>query len=134
MTDSVARRNQLVTVVMVFAVFTGFAFGRGWLSPPPVRRWLVVLAIAIVALSLPLEYYRVLRAVPEMAEARRALIDIGLIGKTPFAILRYVHFLAIGYLAWVAVGEGGRRLQQAGILQPVVERSAWWVRSPWRCS
>jgi hypothetical protein len=33
-----------------------------------------------------------------------------LIGKSEFGILRYVHFLALAYLAWVAVGPSGRRL------------------------
>jgi hypothetical protein len=102
--------------------FTGFAFGRGWIAPPPVTRGLLLLAAAVVLLSLPLEYFRVLRAVPAMAEARTFLFEAGLIGKTPFAILRYVHFLAIAYLAWAAVGAGGERLRNAGLLQPVVEQ------------
>jgi hypothetical protein len=35
---------------------------------------------------------------------------INLRGKTDFGIFRYLHFLSLAYLAWVAVGDGGRRL------------------------
>ena len=43
-----------------------------------------------VLLSLPFEYFRVLQAVPLASEARSFLISIGLVGKTDFAILRYL--------------------------------------------
>ncbi len=102
--------------------FTGFAFGRGWISPPPVTRWLLLLAGAFVLLSVPLEYFRVLQTVPLANDARAWLISIGLIGKTDFAILRYLHFLALAYIAWAAVGPNGIRLHNAGVLQPVVSQ------------
>ncbi len=102
--------------------FTGFAFGRGWIAPPPVTRWLVLLAVAVVLLSLPLEYFRVLQSFAPAREARVALEAAGLVGKTDFALLRYAHFLALAYLAWAAVGPGGVRLSSAGALQPVVDQ------------
>ena len=102
--------------------FTGFAFGRGWIAPPPVTRWLVLLAVAVVLLSLPLEHFRVLQAFAPAREARAALEAVGLVGKTDFAFLRYAHFLALAYLAWAAVGPGGVRLSSAGALQPVVNQ------------
>ncbi len=102
--------------------FTGFAFGRGWLKPPPVTRTLLLLAVAVVVLSLPLAYFRILQSVPLANDWRAFLISIGLISKTNFSVLRYVHFLALAYLAWAAVGAGGHRLNNAGRLQPLVNQ------------
>ena len=34
--------------------------------------------------------------------------------KTDLSILHYLHFLALGYLAWSAAGHGGARLIAAG--------------------
>ncbi|MEM7567166.1 MAG: OpgC domain-containing protein [Pseudomonadota bacterium] len=88
--------------------FTGFAFMRGWLKPPPVTTRLVVIAAIIVLATVPLAYFRILGAVPELREVSQSLKP--LTTKTGFGILRYVHFLALAYLAWVAVGPMGRRL------------------------
>jgi hypothetical protein len=97
--------------------FTGFALMAGWLPAPPVSRALVALAAALVLVSVPFAWHRAIGAVPEIAALRRdaaALID-----KTDFGLLRYLHFLALAYLAWAAVGPGGARLRQ-GRLMPRV--------------
>ena len=39
---------------------------------------------------------------------------LGLRIKTEFGILRYLHFLALAYLAWLAAGPGGARLTASG--------------------
>jgi len=88
--------------------FTGFALMSGWLPAPPVDRRLVVLSAAIVLMILPLAHYPIYRDVEPLGQSRAALAP--LIGKTDFGILRYVHFLALAYLAWVAVGPVGSRL------------------------
>jgi hypothetical protein len=88
--------------------FTGFAFMARWLPAPPRRRWLMLLAGAVLLASLPLSYYRFIGAVPEIRAWREAWGP--LFQKTDFGILRYAHFLAIAYLAWIAVGERGHRL------------------------
>lgn len=88
--------------------FTGFALMRGWLEPPPVERRLVLVAAAIVLLTVPFAYFRLLGAVPELREVATMLKP--LTTKTGFGILRYVHFLALAYLAWVMVGPQGSRL------------------------
>ncbi len=88
--------------------FTGFAFMRGWLKPPPVTARLVAIAAVIVVATIPLAYFRILGAVPELREVSESLGP--LTTKTGFGILRYVHFLALAYLAWVAVGPMGSRL------------------------
>lgn len=92
--------------------FTGFALMRGWLPAPPVRRDLVLLALAIVLVSVPLAWYRIYETVPALLQLRMALEPLWM--KTGFGLLRYVHFLALAYLAWVAVGDGGRYLLAGG--------------------
>lgn len=92
--------------------FTGFAFMRGWLPPPPVTRPLLFAAGVVVLATVPFAYFRILNAVPELKEAATALRP--LTGKTDFGILRYVHFLSLAYLAWAAAGAGGWRLRPEG--------------------
>jgi hypothetical protein len=88
--------------------FTGFAFMSGWLPAPPVDRRLVMLAAAVVLVIVPLAHGPTYREVEVFGQWREGLAP--LIGKTDFGILRYVHFLALAYLAWVAVGPFGARL------------------------
>jgi hypothetical protein len=88
--------------------FTGFAFMSGWLPAPPVDRRLVVLAAALVIVIVPLAHGPTTREVDLLGQWRATLDP--LVGKTDFGILRYIHFLALAYLAWVAVGPAGRRL------------------------
>ncbi|MBU2957660.1 OpgC domain-containing protein [Paracoccus sp. C2R09] len=88
--------------------FTGFAFSAGWIPKPPVDRRLVAAAAAIVLITVPFAYFRIINAVPEIGAWRSEWRP--LIQKSDFGILRYVHFLAVAYLAWVAAGEAGHRL------------------------
>ncbi|MBO9479395.1 OpgC domain-containing protein [Shimia sp. R11_0] len=100
--------------------FTGFALMAGWLPKPPVHRWLIVIAVAVVLVTLPFAYFRIIGVSPEI-QAWRSDWAV-LINKSDFGALRYVHFLATAYLAWVAVGERGVRIlppQQAGFLARV---------------
>jgi hypothetical protein len=92
--------------------FTGFALMAGWLPAPPVRRGLVWLAAGIVVLSVPFAWGKVFSQVEVLGAVHKAAIP--LIDKTDFGVLRYVHFLALAYLAWVAVGPLGVRLQRGG--------------------
>jgi hypothetical protein len=92
--------------------FTGFALMAGWLPAPPIRRWLVWTAIAAVLLSVPFAWGKVISQVELIREVRKAAAP--LFDKTDFGLLRYVHFLALAYLAWVAVGPAGVRLQRGG--------------------
>ncbi len=94
--------------------FTGFAFMSGWLPAPPRNRVLIILASLVVLIIIPLAYYRITRQLPDV-QAWRNEYRV-LIAKTDFGVLRYVHFLALAYLCWIAVGEAGRRIlpPQAG--------------------
>ncbi len=97
--------------------FTGFAFMAGWFRPPRVDRRLVMLAAGVLLLCLPFAWFRILDAFPALRQVTIALQPV--IDKTPFGLLRYIHFLALAYLAWVAVGPGGVRLT-GGRLWPSV--------------
>ena len=103
--------------------FTGFAFMSGWLKAPPIDRRLIWLAAAIVVLSVPFAYFRIINVVPEIQTWRKAN-DV-LINKTNFGILRYIHFLALAYLAVAVVGPKGARIS-AGPTNPSLARI--WAR------
>lgn len=96
--------------------FTGFAFMSGWLKAPPIDRRLVWLALIIVTASIPLSYYKIIDLVPQI-QAWRANYDV-LLNKTNFGILRFIHFLALAYLAVAFVGPKGARIS-AGPAHPV---------------
>ena len=104
--------------------FTGFAFMAGWIPAPPRNKLLVILAAVIVVVIIPLAYYRITRQLPEVREWRTEYRY--LIAKTDFGILRYVHFLALAYLCWIAVGEAGKRIlppQTGGALAELWRRT-----------
>jgi hypothetical protein len=98
--------------------FTGFGFAMGWLPVPPVSRRLVVAAAAVLLLSVPLAWFRLYEpgqylpwgspVQSFLAGARESLAP--LLDKTRLGLLRYGHFLALAYVAWVAVGPRGVRL------------------------
>lgn len=98
--------------------FTGFAFVSGWIPAPPVRGWLIALALAVIVISVPFATWEILQS----SEFTRAVFETlkPLSGKTEQGILRTVHFFALAYLAWVAAGPGGIRLRTEGMLRPVV--------------
>ena len=109
--------------------FTGFSFAMGWIPAPPVNRTLVVIAIAIIVVTVPLAWFKMYQYltgyIPDSVVGRalwdtREAID-PLRWKTWIGAWRFVHFLAVCYLAWAAVGDGGVRLRTGW---NVVARSA----------
>jgi hypothetical protein len=97
--------------------FTGFSFMAGWLPAPPVRRDLMAVAALIVIATVPFAWGKVISNFEFIKEWRgewSVLFD-----KTHFGILRFVHFLSIAYLAWVAVGPKGARLSTPSLTTPV---------------
>ncbi|MEM0946393.1 MAG: OpgC domain-containing protein [Pseudomonadota bacterium] len=95
------------------AFFTGFAFMRGWLPAPPVKAWLIGLALLVVLANIPFSNIGVRELGFEWARDWRSDYN-GLINKTDFGILRYTQFLALAYLGYVVAGEGGKRLIATG--------------------
>lgn len=92
--------------------FTGFALMSGGIAPPPVNRGLVILAAVLVLAIVPLAHYPIYREIETFGQWRAHLAPF--INKTDFGILRYIHFLALAYLAWVAVGPKGARIASPG--------------------
>ncbi|WP_424931666.1 OpgC family protein [Amaricoccus macauensis] len=99
--------------------FTGFAFMSGWLPRPPVSKLLIGIAIAYLVLTTPFSSAKVVNWLslvsPAAAEWSKEVYP-GMYpfrAKTTFGILRFLHFLALAYVVWVAAGEGGKRLVAA---------------------
>ena len=88
--------------------FTGFALMAGLIPAPPVDKRLFWTAVAIILLTIPFAYFRVYNEFPVFKEWRSEYRF--LITKSDFGILRYVHFLATAYVAWVLVGPKGSRI------------------------
>lgn len=91
-----------------FLFFLGFFLMRGTIVSPPNKRWLMALAVAVVLATVPFAWYMVLDASAffrDAASAIRPLTD-----KTTFGLLRLIHFVALAYIAFHAVGVGGHRL------------------------
>lgn len=130
--------------------FTGFAFMCGWIPAPPVKKWLIALCIAFIILSLPTAYFRLFageiydyfgvfdtKPINDWLETTKFIWFNGelttatlsemradmrwLIWKTNFGIFRYLHFLATAYLAWIAVGAGGKYLISSGLWGKIVK-------------
>lgn len=99
--------------------FTGFALMAGWLPAPPLRRWLVWTAVAVVVLSVPFAWGKIIGQVEAIRSLRQAAAV--LVDKSDFGILRFVHFMALAYLAWVLVGPGGSRLRQTGLAGQAID-------------
>ncbi|MEM1382605.1 MAG: OpgC domain-containing protein [Pseudomonadota bacterium] len=115
--------------------FTGFSFGMGWIPAPPVKLWLIALCAAILFLILPVAWVKLYAwmtgYLPEtwggafLWDAREALRPIW--WKSWQGLGRYVHFLALAYVAWVAVGPRGVRLSEG--FEPAAPAGIWALRA-----
>lgn len=108
--------------------FTGFGFMRGWIPAPPTSRGLMWICIAFLLLSAPFGSWKVFqwlnaangdigniaRQVWEMDRIFSDQTGFSLRDKSDFGILRYAHFLALAYLAWMVAGKDGVRLKATG--------------------
>ena len=89
--------------------FAGFAWMAGWLPAPPVNRMLIAVAAGVVIVSIPFAWYKII-GMSEFVRDWRNDWNV-LFDKSDFGPLRFIHFLALAYLAWVAVGPDGVRLR-----------------------
>jgi hypothetical protein len=102
--------------------FTGFALMRGWIPKPPVHIALIVIAAVIVIANVPLsnigvraiarDWFFVTETGNPVISARVALKPF--IDKSDFGLFRFIHFLALAYLAWVLAGDKGNNLLARG--------------------
>jgi hypothetical protein len=67
----------------------------------------------IILASVPVNWHKMFAIWPELLEISRDIKEFR--EKTQFGILRYIHFLALAYLAYAASGEKGWRLQGGGL-------------------
>lgn len=106
--------------------FTGFALSRKWIKPPPVTKPLVIAAITVVILGYLAWNRAAWKAFPEVMVLYDFLsdtgayigIDLGLLGKTDFGLGRFIHFMALVYLA-VALLKGREGFLYAPIFNPI---------------
>ncbi|MBX2806627.1 MAG: OpgC domain-containing protein [Hyphomicrobiales bacterium] len=88
--------------------FTGFAFMRGWLPTPPIRRdWMIITALVVLA-SMPFSNHHWLADFAGIQEVRDMIRP--LITKTEFGLFRFIHFLALAYLGYAIATRLGDRL------------------------
>lgn len=89
--------------------FTGFFLMRRVLPAPGYDRRLMALAIFVVIATVPFAWVRFQEVHPffQMAAARIAPLT----DKSNFGLLRFVHFMALCYIAVHLVGEKGARLR-----------------------
>jgi hypothetical protein len=92
--------------------FTGFALMAGWLPAPPCPPRAGLARRRDRPAVVPFAWGKVFTQVDLLRDIRKSASP--LFNKTDFGILRYVHFLALAYLAWVAVGPKGRGLRHGG--------------------
>ncbi len=98
--------------------FTGFCFTVGWIKPPPIRRSLVIVAIVVILVTTPFAWHKMFQYftgfIPEgplgiwLWETQQYIEPVR--WKTYVGGWRFLHFLAVAYLAFAAVGPGGIRL------------------------
>jgi hypothetical protein len=95
--------------------FTGFMLARGWLRSPGRRLGLILAAATVLVASVPLVSqagapgYGLWTRIPGFARLQANLAVFA--DKTHLGPLRFVHFLALAYLASLVAGEAGRRLR-----------------------
>jgi hypothetical protein len=89
--------------------FTGFFLMRGSLPTPGFDRKLMTLAIVVVILTVPFAWVRFQGTHPFFQMASAKLFP--LTDKTTFGLLRFVHFMALCYIALHLVGDKGSRLR-----------------------
>lgn len=77
--------------------FTGFALASGWIAVPGRSRLLFSVCLVLVLLAIPLGHEPTYRAHSWMLNWRDTVAP--LLDKSHFGLLRWLHFLALAYLA-----------------------------------
>jgi hypothetical protein len=97
--------------------FTGFSLSMGWIKPPPVRRPFVIAAAVFVIVSIPAATWSVAQHFEVLKSFRVLIWDLQ--NKTYFGPLRFLHFLALAYLA-IAVVKGRERYLLQDWARPII--------------
>ncbi|MDF1793727.1 MAG: OpgC domain-containing protein [Thalassobaculaceae bacterium] len=81
--------------------FTGFSFAMGWLPAPRISKPWVLAALVFVVLSAPAANWEIAREFAVLRWIREVVWSLQ--DKTDFGLLRYLHFLALAYIAIAVV-------------------------------
>lgn len=89
--------------------FTAFMLARGWIQAPPFKPWLLLVAAAYVLIMIPISRWQIYTQVPLLQSIHDFLWlrdnPQGGIFKTNLSPVRYLHILALAYIAvWVVSG------------------------------
>lgn len=98
--------------------FTGFMLSAGWIKPPPVNRWLVGAAVAWVVFMVCLSWRPIWSNWTLMQDIYGLLV--GERPKTNFHWIRWVHFLALAYLA-VVILKGREHILLHPAFAPIIK-------------
>ena len=90
--------------------FTGFAFASGWLPEPPRNRALMWTALVFVLVMVPLNWHPLWSRWEWLDQFSLRFVPYK--DKTHFGILRWLHFLALAYLALWLVNPHRRALTE----------------------
>jgi hypothetical protein len=104
--------------------FTGFAFGAGWLTPPPLRdRRVLIAAVLVLAAAFLVSFWGVLERVEVLRQLGDALM--GPNEKSDQHPLRLLHFLALAYVVLSVVEPYRDRLDRGvgGLLVRIGQQS-----------
>ena len=101
-----------------FLFYTGFFLNAGWIKAPPARRWLSVLCVLFLVLSIPLSHYPTYSKVGWLDDLREYLEPF--VSKTNLGILRWLHFLCLAYLAG-ALLKGREKVLESKLAAPLVK-------------
>lgn len=96
-----------------FLFYLGFFLRRGSFRLPRPEGAVLAAAVAVVVVTIPFAWFRILDAVPVLNAAAVAIHP--LTDKSAFGILRLVHFLALAAIGLRLAGPGGLRLRDPRI-------------------
>ena len=115
--EDVAREWFFNPLAWQLLFFTGFSFARGWLPPPPRSAALSWICALFVVICIPAAHWGTAQHVEALRDLRVVIWPIQ--DKTDFGILRYLHFLALAYLA-LRIVEGREAALLSRYAMPIV--------------
>jgi hypothetical protein len=98
--------------------YTGFFLGSGWIKTPPISKWITFSCTAYLILSIPISHYPTFSSIIWL-DASQGLLN-PLVDKTDLGVLRYVHFLSLGYLM-VALFKGREHILHGRLAAPIIK-------------
>ncbi|MGF1475219.1 MAG: OpgC family protein [Geminicoccaceae bacterium] len=98
--------------------FTGFLFGAGLVRAPEPNKWLILACIVFVLALIPLKHWALWKSHPLFTELSYFFWPS--FAKTDFGIARWLHFMALAYLA-VCLLRGREHWLAVPVLAPIIK-------------